>query len=49
MIGRLISNAFMWLVLGAVCLMVLAIALIVLGGACWVVFTIWRAVLGFFI
>lgn len=47
--GRLISNAFMWLVLGAVCLMVLAIALIVLGGACWVVFTIWRAVLGFFI
>ena len=47
--GRLISNAFMWLVLGVVCLMVLAIALIVLGGACWVVFTIWRAVLGFFI
>ena len=48
MIGRLISNAFMWLVLGAVCLMVLAIALIVLGGACWVAFTIWRVVVGFF-
>lgn len=48
MIGRLISNAFMWLVLGAVCLMVLAIALIMLGGACWIAFTIWRAVFAFF-
>ena len=49
MIGRLISNAFMWLVLGAVCLMVLAIALIVLGGACWVALSIWRSVFAFFI
>ncbi len=48
MIGRLISNAFMWLVLCAVCLMILAIALIVLGGACWIAFAIWRAVFGFF-
>lgn len=48
MIGRLISNAFMWLVLGAVCLMVLAIALIVLGGACWAALSIWRAVFAFF-
>ena len=49
MIGRLISNAFMWLVIVAVCLMVLAIALIVLGGACWIALSIWRVVLGFFI
>ena len=49
MIGRLISNAFMWLVLGAVCLMVLAIVLIMLGGACWVALSLWRVVLGFFI
>ena len=48
MIGRLISNAFMWLVLGAVYLMVLAIALIVLGGACWIALSIWRVVFGFF-
>ena len=48
MIGRLISNAFMWLVLGAVCLMILAIALIVLGGACWIALSIWRVVFGFF-
>ena len=48
MIGRWISNTFMWLVIVAVCLMVLAIVLIVLGGACWVAFTIWRAVFGFF-
>lgn len=48
MIGRLISNTFMWLVLGAVCLMVLAIALIMLGGACWVALSIWRIVFGFF-
>ena len=47
--GRLISNAFMWLVLGAVCLMVLAIVLIMLGGACWVALSLWRVVLGFFI
>lgn len=49
MIGRLISNTFMWLVIVAVYLMVLAIALIVLGGACWIAFTIWRAVFAFFI
>lgn len=48
MIGRLISNALMWLVIVAVCLMVLAIVLIVLGGACWIAFTIWRAVFAFF-
>lgn len=48
MIGRLISNAFMWLVLVAVCLMVLAIALIVLGGACLIAFAIWKAIFGFF-
>ena len=48
MIGRLISNAFMWLVIVAVCLIILAIALIVLGGACWVALSIWRVVFGFF-
>ena len=48
MIGRLISNAFMWLAIVAVCLMVLAIVLIVLGGACWIAFTILRIVFGFF-
>lgn len=48
MIGRLISNALMWLVLGAVCLMVLAIALIILGGACWAAIYIWRVVFGLF-
>lgn len=48
MIGRLIGNAFIWLALGAVCLMVLAIVLIVLGGACWVALSIWKAVFGFF-
>lgn len=48
MIGRWISNAFMWLVIVAVCLMVLAIALIMLGGACWIAFNIWKAVFGFF-
>ena len=41
MIGRLISNAFMWLVIVAVCLMVLAIALTILGGACWAAISIW--------
>lgn len=45
MIGRLISNAFMWLVIVAVCLMILAI---VLGGACWIAFSIWKAVFSFF-
>lgn len=49
MIGRLISNAFMWLVIGAVCLMVLAIVLVMLGGACWIVLSIWKAVFGFFV
>ena len=49
MIGRWISNLWMWLVLGAVCLMVLAIALIILGGACWAALAIWRAVFGFFV
>lgn len=49
MTGRLISNAFMWLVIVAVCLMVLAIALIVLGGACWIAFAIWKAVFRFFV
>lgn len=48
MIGRLISNAFMWLVIVAVCLMVLAIVLIMLGGACWAAFSIWQVVFGFF-
>lgn len=48
MIGRLISNALMWLVIVAVCLMVLAIVLIVLGGACWAALSIWRVVFGFF-
>ena len=48
MIGRWISNTFMWLVIVAVCLMVLAIVLIVLGGACWVALSIWKAVFGFF-
>ena len=48
MIGRLISNAFMWLVIVAVCLMVLAIALVMLGGACWAALFIWRIVFGFF-
>lgn len=48
MIGRLISNAFMWLVIVAVCLMVLAIVLIMLGGACWAALSIWRVVFGFF-
>ena len=49
MIGRLISNAFMWLVLGAVCLMILAIALVMLGSACWAALFIWRIVFGFVI
>ena len=49
MIGRLISNVFMWLVIVAVCLMVLAIVLIMLGGACWVALSIWKAVFGFFV
>lgn len=48
MIGRLISNAFMWLAIVAVCLMILAIALVMLGIACWAAFTIWRTVFGFF-
>lgn len=48
MIGRLIGNAFIWLVILAVCLMVLAIALIMLGSACWIAFTIWQAVFAFF-
>lgn len=41
MISRLISNAFMWLVLSVIGLMILAIALIMLGGACWAAFSIW--------
>lgn len=48
MIGRWISSAFFWLVIGAVCLMVLAIVLIMLGGACWAALSIWRVVFGFF-
>lgn len=48
MIGRLISDAFMWLVLIVIGLMILATTLVMLGGACWVAFTIWRAVFGFF-
>lgn len=47
-IGRLISNAFMWLVILAVFLMVLAIVLTILGGACWTAISIWRVVFGFF-
>lgn len=49
MIGRWISNAFMWLVLGAVCLMFLAIVLVMLGGACWTAISIWRIVFGLFV
>ena len=49
MIGRLISNAFMWLVIVAVCLMVLAIVLVMLGSACWIALSIWKAVFEFFV
>ena len=48
MIGRLISNTFMWLVIGAVALMILAMVLIMLGGSCLIAFAIWKAVFGFF-
>ena len=48
MINRLISNTFAWLVLGTVCLMILAIVFAMLGGACWIALTIWRVVFGFF-
>lgn len=47
MIGRLISNAFMWLAIVVVCLMVLAIVLVMLGGTCWIALSIWKAVFGF--
>ena len=48
MIGRWISNLWMWLVLGVIGLMILATTLIFLGIACWAAFAIWRVVFGFF-